>query len=169
MRIEFALLIAAAWFWAMPAFAVDEGEVAPSWQATSFQGESVSFPGLTEGRPTVIIFWATWCPYCKAFMPYLKRIQEDYGADRISIVAINAKETDGDTDAYIDKLGFSVTAIRNGDDIAAEYGVRFIPGLMVVDGGGKVSYRRKSTELPPGKTVAQLWSDRVRAALDRAL
>ena len=69
----------------------------------------------------------------------------------------------------MDALGFPIVAIREGDAIAADYGIRFIPGLMVVDGSGTVSYRRGSTELPPGQTVAELWSDQVRAALDQAL
>ena len=102
-------------------------------------------------------------------MPYLKKIHEDYGSERILIVAVNAKDKDGDKDAYVDALGFPVVAIREGDAIAADYGIRFIPGLMVVDGNGTVSYRRGSTELPPGQTVAELWSEQVRAALDQAL
>ena len=102
-------------------------------------------------------------------MPYLKKIHEDYGSERILIVAVNAKDKDGDKDAYVNALGSPVVAIREGDAIAADYGIRFIPGLMVVDGNGTVSYRRGSTELPPGQTVAELWSDQVRAALDQAL
>ena len=58
---------------------------------------------------------------------------------------------------------------RDGDDIAEDYGVKFIPGLMVVDGDGTVAYRRSWTELPPGTTVAELWSDQVRATLDEVL
>jgi len=169
MRIYIALLIAAAMTWSMPALAVEQGDVAPKWQAENLQGETVSFPEVTEGRPTVLIFWATWCPYCKAFMPYLKKIHEDYRSERILIVLVNAKDKDGDKDSYVDALGFPVVAIREGDAIAAEYGIRFIPGLMVVDGNGTVSYRRSSTDLPPGQTLAQLWSDQVRAALDQAL
>lgn len=167
MRINIALLIAAAMTWSMPALAVEQGDVAPKWQALDLQGETVSFPEVSEGRATVIIFWATWCPYCKAFMPYLKKIHEDYGPERILIILVNAKDKDGDKDAYVDALGFPVVAIREGDAIAADYGVRFIPGLMVVDGNGKVSYRRSSTELPPGQTIAELWSEQVRAALDQ--
>ena len=155
--------------WSVSAFAVEQGDVAPKWQATSFEGEAISFPEISEGKPTILIFWATWCDYCEAFMPYLKKIQEDYDADHISIVAVNAREKDGDPDAYIAALDFSLTAIRDGDDIAEEYGVKFIPGLMVVDGDGTVAYRRGWTELPPGTTIAQLWSDQVRAALDEEL
>ncbi len=162
-------VVAAALIFSMPALAVDQGDVAPRWQAVTFQDESVSFPELARGRPAVLIFWASWCDYCAAFMPYLKKIQEDYGADRISIVAVNAKEREGDPEAYIRKIDFPITAIRDGDNIAADYGVKFIPGLMVVDGNGTVSYRRGWTELPAGQTVAQLWSEQVRAALDQAL
>ena len=169
MRVTIVSIILTAVAGSMPAFAVDQGDVAPAWQGQNLKGETVSFPEVSEGRATVFIFWATWCPYCKAFMPYLKKIQEDYGSERILIVAVNAKDKDGDKDAYVDALGFPVVAIREGDAIAADYGIRFIPGLMVVDGNGTVSYRRSSTELPPGQTVAELWSDQVRAALDQAL
>jgi thiol-disulfide isomerase/thioredoxin len=156
-------------FWAIPAQAVDAGDEAPPWQATDFQGEAISFPEISQGKPAILIFWATWCDYCKAFMPYLKEIQQDYGADRILIVAVNAKQTDGDPDDYIRQLGFPVTAIRDGDDIADKYDVRFIPGLMVVDGKGIVTYRRGWTELPAGRTVAEFWSGQVRDALDKLL
>ena len=166
MRLTIGTLIAAVLIWSTPGLAVDRGDAAPTWNAVNFQDESVSFPEVSEGKPSVVIFWATWCDYCKAFMPYLKNIQEDYGADRISIIAVNAREKEGDPDSYIAALGFPLTAIRDGDDIAEAYGVRFIPGLMVVDRDGTVAYRRGWTELPAGTTVAQLWSDQVRAALD---
>lgn len=169
MKTKVIFLIAAILAWCTPALAVDQGGIAPKWQAVDIKGETVSFPQLADGKPTIFIFWATWCPYCKAFMPYLKKIHEDYGSERILIVAVNAKDKDGDKDAYVDALGFPVVAIPDGDAIAVDYGIRFIPGLMVVDGNGTVSYRRRSTELPPGKTIAQLWSEHVRAALDQAL
>lgn len=155
--------------WSAPAGAVGQGDVAPPWQATNFQGESVSFPKIVSGKPTVIIFWASWCNYCKAFMPYLKEIQKEFGADSIEIVAVNAKEEqEGDSDpgAYIQNTGIALTAIRDGDEIAAAYGVRFVPGLMVVDSDGIISYRRSRTKLPAGKTIAELWDEQVRTALD---
>ena len=36
---------------------------------------------------------------------------------------------------------------------------------MVVDGTGRVAYRRKSTDLPAGKTVSQQWAEEVDAVL----
>ena len=70
-------------------------------------------------------------------MPYLGRIQKDYGKDKINILAINAKERgEGDPKAYVEMLGFPVIGVADGDTIAEDYSVRFIPGLMIVDGGG---------------------------------
>ncbi|HEX5419760.1 MAG TPA: TlpA disulfide reductase family protein [Gammaproteobacteria bacterium] len=66
-----------------------------------------------------MIFWATWCPYCKAFMPYLKQIQSDYADKGVKIIAVNAKERGiGDPQAYVQKLGFPLIAVRDGDSIA---------------------------------------------------
>lgn len=166
IRFVTLILVVAA---ATPAYAVKQGDVAPRWQGVDFRGQTVQFPEVAGGKPTVLVFWATWCSYCKAFMPYLAQIQSDYGADRIAIVAVNAKEKDGDPKSYIEALDFPMTAIRDGDDIAAAYAVKFIPGLMVIDGQGVVAYRRPWTDLPAGRTVAELWSDQVREVLDRVL
>jgi thiol-disulfide isomerase/thioredoxin len=149
---------------------LDAGDRAPAWTATTFAGDTVRFPDLQGGKPTVMVFWATWCSYCEAFMPYLERIHESYGADRINIVTINAMEDDaGDPAAYVADLGFPSIAVRDGDSIAAAYDVEYIPGLMIVDSDGIVAYRRAWTDLPAGETVANLWSVQLRLNLDSLL
>jgi thiol-disulfide isomerase/thioredoxin len=147
--------------------AVQQGDMAPAWHARDFGGHAIDFPGVTQGKPAVVVFWATWCPYCKAFMPYLKNIQADYAKQGVKVVVINAKEDGrGDPAAYVQSLGFAPIAVANGDEIAKVYDIRYIPGLFIVDGTGRVAYRRPWTDLPAGKTVAELWDSQVRAALD---
>lgn len=149
-------------------FAVTQGDLAPPWSGYDMASDSVvEFPELLDGKPAVIIFWATWCPYCKAFMPYAKEIQRDYATHGVQIITFNAKERGiGDPQAYVDSLGFPLVAIAEADPIADEYDIPFIPGLMVVDENGLIVYRRKSTDLPAGKTVSQLWDSEVRQTLD---
>ena len=103
-------------------------------------------------------------------MPYLEAIQREYAGDGVQIVTINAKERGrGDPKAFLQSLDVPLLGILDGDDIAAAYGVDFIPGLMVVDGAGMVTYRRAPTELPAGRTLAEIWDTEIRAALDLAL
>lgn len=154
----------------MSASAVEQGDVAPKFGGSDFDGRMVLFPNVAQGNPAVLVFWATWCSYCKAFMPYLEDIEAEYRDRGVRIVAVNAKEDgEGDPKGYIDTLGFPLTAVRDGDAIAEQYGVEFIPGLMIVDGAGMVAWRRAWTDLPAGRTVAELWSEQVREALDALL
>jgi len=160
-----------SWVLAMPAFAVDKGDVAPSWVGVELaDGQAVEFPAVLAGKPAVLVFWATWCPYCKAFMPFAKAIQKDYASQGVKIVTFNAKERGkGDPKAYVESLGFPMVAIADADGIAEAYDVKFIPGLMVADGDGLITYRRGWTDLPAGSKVAAFWDGEVRAALDQLL
>lgn len=163
-------LTLAAALWTGTAFAVEQGDKAPAWSARDFTGQEIAFPYSAAGKPTIVLFWATWCPYCKAFMPNLKRIQADYAHAGVTVVAINAKERgQGNAQAYVQSLGFPLVGIPDGDDIAEAYGVQYIPGLFVVDGKGTIAYRRGWTDLPAGSTVAQLWERQVRDVLSRLL
>jgi thiol-disulfide isomerase/thioredoxin len=162
---------AAALLVTLPAWTVEQGDTAPPWRGVDFDGRSVEFPALLEGKPTVMVFWATWCNYCKAFMPYLESIQNDYGTDQIKILTVNAKEdgSGGDPADYIGALRFDSIAVSDGDAIAALYEVEYIPGLMVIAPDGTVAFRRAWTELPAGDRVASYWARQVRRALDQLL
>lgn len=148
--------------------AVVPGDQAPAWKGHDLaSNQTVAFPELLGGKPAVIVFWATWCPYCKAFMPYAKQLQQEFAEQGVQIVTLNAKERGrGDPAAYVRGLDMPMVAIAAADEIAEQYGVAFIPGLMVVDGTGTVVYRRRSTNLPAGRTVAGQWADEVRAVLN---
>ncbi len=149
----------------------DTDNAAPLWSGTNLlDGGNIEFPAVLEDKPAVMVFWATWCPYCKAFMPYTREIQKDYADRGVQIITFNAKERGrGDPRAYIESLDFPMVAVADADTIAAAYGVEYIPGLMVVDGQGAVVYRRGWTELPAGQKVARQWDSEVRSALDAAL
>ena len=153
-----------------PVMAVEAGDVAPPFTGLNEFGNEVSFPAVIDGKPTIMVFWATWCPYCKAFMPYLEQIQKDYGEEKISVVMINHKERGaGDPAAYIKSLDFSVIAVLNGDSIGDAYTVDFIPGLMIADADGNIAWKRKSTDLPAGQKVGEFWDMKVREQLDKML
>ena len=164
MRRLFVIAIAST-LAASTAYALEEGELAPRWNGVGFDGSEVEFPALLDGKPAVVVFWATWCPYCKAFMPYLERIEAEYG-DRINVVMVDVMEDgEGDPRAYIDGLAFSPIAVRDGDGIAAEYGIEYTPGLMVIDSDSRVAFTRAMTQLPAGSAVSSLWYNQIRATL----
>ncbi len=150
--------------------AVEVGDIAPEFVGPDEYGKEVRFPDVIDGKPTILVFWATWCPYCKAFMPFLEQIQKDYGEESINVVMINHKERGaGDPAAYIKSLDFSVIAVLEGDPIGDAYTVDFIPGLMIADADGRIAWKRVSTDLPAGRQVGEFWDMKVREQLDKML
>lgn len=151
-------------------FAVEIGAVAPPFEGVDEVGANVSFPALIDGKPSIMVFWATWCPYCKAFMPFLEQIQKDYGTDKINVVLINHKERGtGDPAAYTKTLNFEQISVMEGDSIGYAYSVNFIPGLMIADADGRIAWKRKPTDLPAGRQVGEFWNMKVREQLDKML
>lgn len=50
-------------------------------------GNSVKLSSL-QGKPTIVGYWATWCPYCVKEAPTIQKLYETYG-DRVNFMMID--------------------------------------------------------------------------------
>ncbi len=123
-------------------------QAAPAWDGKGADGQTIRFDPTHRQRPALLLFWATWCPYCKALMPYLQKVYDAAGKDKLDVYAIDFKDEDGDPVAELKERGNTFTLIRDGDAIAALYGVKGTPGLFLVDGGGTIIYKRSGGDAP---------------------
>ena len=125
------------------------GDGAIAWQGVGADGKAIRFDPAELKRPAILLFWATWCPYCKALMPFVQKVADAAGHDRLDVYAIDIKE-DGDADpvAELRDRHLSFTLVRDGDAIAELYGVKGTPGLFLVDVHGQIVYRRVGGDAP---------------------
>jgi thiol-disulfide isomerase/thioredoxin len=121
---------------------------APAWDGKGVDGVAIRFDPQHLQRPAVLLFWATWCPYCKALMPYLQKVYDAAGKDKLDVYAIDFKDEDGDPVAELKQRGQTFTLVRDGDAIAALYGVKGTPGLFLIDRTGTVVYKRTGGDAP---------------------
>lgn len=60
---------------------------APDFEISHWvKGEKVN--GFAEGKVYVMEFWATWCGPCKASMPHISELQEEYG-DKVTFIGVS--------------------------------------------------------------------------------
>lgn len=117
-----------------------------AWQAPAFElpdseGTALDFPADLDS-PTIVLFWASWCPYCKALMPHLQSIVDEYDGT-IGVLALNFRD-DEDPSEFMAEYGFDFRLFPHADPVADLWGVKTTPGLFLVDGSGRVVFSNYS-------------------------
>lgn len=135
---------------------------APDWTLDAVDGRAIAFHADAAGQPAVLLFWASWCPYCRALFPHLDALRTEYEPRGVRFYALNVWE-DGDPLAYMREHGYAMTLLTAADLVAEEYGVTGTPAVFVTDRAMRIRYRRGSGEAPRDVVGA------VRIALDAAL
>lgn len=134
------------------------GQPAPSWTATTLDGETLSSADLV-GRPYLVNFWASWCiPACVEEHPILADAHERHG-DELAIVGVLYQDAPADAEGFLARYGDAGYrhAIDDGGRIAIDYGVTGPPETFFVDAGGIVRDKQF------GPLTAELMAERLRS------
>ncbi len=120
-------------------------EKAKPWQLKTQAGEPISLAQY-QGKPIILHFWATWCPYCKKLQPTLVALQNKYKDSGVEIVSISFNEDD---DALpqdeIYQRGYHFITAVNGDKVAELYGVKGTPTTFYIDRNGIIIFKSTSS------------------------
>ena len=115
---------------------------APNFTLADAHGNEVTLPRVHDGVD-IYLFWASWCPYCKALMPHLQSIQIEYGDD-VRIYALHIRD-DEDPVAFMQEKAYDFTLLPDADPVMALYGVQPTPALFLVDGQGFIHFNLYET------------------------
>ncbi|MGE4193741.1 MAG: TlpA family protein disulfide reductase [Pseudodesulfovibrio sp.] len=88
------------------------------------------------GRPTMLFFWATWCPSCKQEIPELVALQESHG-DKVNIIALSVDENREALEKYLEKKPMDLPVYWGDQGLARKFRVEAIPTLVIFDKTGK--------------------------------
>ena len=117
----------------------DELPLMPQWQLYNEEGLLVKSSDFL-GKPLVIHFWATWCPYCKKLQPGLDKLYQKYQADGLQMIAVSIREDDGATpQKELDSRGMSFKTLVNGTEMARNlFNVSGTPTTVFIDKTGHI-------------------------------
>jgi thiol-disulfide isomerase/thioredoxin len=107
----------------------------PAWEGPSWR--------LADARGDIVLlnFWASWCEPCRAEMPSLELLEQRLGSQRLKVVAVNFRETDGTIRRFLDGMSTSLTILRDTDGAAARaWQVRIFPTTFVIGRHGRALF-----------------------------
>jgi peroxiredoxin len=116
------------------------GEPPPTFTLINEDGKKVNFGDLL-GKPSVIYFTHNACHYCTQIIAMLKRVDEKFGREDLTIMGVNVMAKDKKlVKAYKEELGFIFPMFAgNRSDVLKAYKIYYVPKLIFIDREKNVS------------------------------
>ena len=114
------------------------GAIAPDFSLTSLDGEQVRLSDY-RGKRVIVNFWATWCPPCRAEMPALEEIWQQYD-EEVVILGVDQGESP-QLVANFTRVQVPVTfpiLLDIDHSIGDGYWVRSLPTTFFIDADGVI-------------------------------
>jgi len=116
------------------------GSAAPAFELVTFAGEAWSKESL-KGRPTILVFWASWCPVCQKELPNFARfVQKDKPAP-LRVLSIGFSDLRGNIEQYVKahpETFVFPSAFDVDNDVAQAFKVTATPTFVLLDGQGTI-------------------------------
>ena len=116
------------------------GKASPALPQTTLPGAvQLTDADLRSGQVTVLNFWASWCPPCRAEHPVLTKM----AADGIRVAGVNMMDREDDAAGYLEREGnpFFATATDPKGRNRVEWGVTNPPETFIIGGDGTVLFK----------------------------
>ncbi|MDW7694320.1 TlpA disulfide reductase family protein [Flammeovirgaceae bacterium SG7u.111] len=111
-----------------------EGEVAPTFQLASMNGDSVSLEEL-KGKKVMLDFSIINCGYCMETMKHIN--QEDFELNKdVTWLYINPVDSKERMEKHMKNLPIPFPALINAKEVGEQYGIYGYPIFILIDEKG---------------------------------
>jgi thiol-disulfide isomerase/thioredoxin len=112
------------------------GEPVPNFTLVDLEGNQISL-GDFRGKTVFVNFWTTWCPPCRAEMPEIEAIHQEYKDKDVVVIGIAIMEPEDVVRQYVEQGSYSWTfVLDDSGKVASDYRVTVIPTSFFIDQAG---------------------------------
>lgn len=137
------------------------GSRTPEWTLATADGDTISSADL-KGNPAMLVFWASWCPSCKAFLPEVHSMYERFAGQGVRFIAINIMDK-ADPRAFMTEKDYPFELALAGENVLRAYRLIGQPAVVVLDAEGTVVHRQQ------GARAAEMGNPKIWDAIERAV
>ena len=118
--------------------APQQGFLAPDFELKTTEGETIKLSEL-RGQAVLVNLWATWCPPCRAEMPAIEKVYNDYKDQGFVVLAVNMtyQDTFADIAPFIDEYSLTFPILLDEtSEVGTAYQLRSLPSSFFIDRDG---------------------------------
>ena len=95
-----------------------------------------------RGKPVVLFFWATWCPFCRKAAGELKNTYPELQQQGWELFAIDVQESAYKAQNFAESHGVAFKVLLDKDGrVANAYGVLGIPTFVLINSRGQIVFK----------------------------
>jgi thiol-disulfide isomerase/thioredoxin len=109
---------------------------APDFELETLDGDTLRTADLADRTAILMNFWASWCFPCKAEMPELVAIHEEYDDKGLAVLGVTVNDLPRDSRAFVAEIGVPFPSVIGTPAMLEAYGISpWLPTTILVTDG----------------------------------
>ncbi len=112
---------------------------APEFTLNNLKGEKVNLTQYRNNQPTILFFWATWCPHCREQLKEMTKNKDAILGKGIKVLLVDIGEKAPLVSKHVEKnkIGFDVV-LDEDESVGEKYGLVGVPTFIFINPQGVV-------------------------------
>lgn len=109
---------------------------APDFALETFDGDTVRLADFADKKAILLNFWASWCPPCKAEIPDLIALQDEYGDDGFTVIGVTVNDLPRDSREFAKEMKIDYPTVIGTPKMIEDYDLQpWLPISIIVKDG----------------------------------
>ena len=130
--------------------------IAPSFQSVMLNGKTVNLEDYS-GKPLLLHFWASWCPFCKLEEGSISNINNDWPV--LTVAYQSGDKADVVKHMQNRNIEDWPTIVDQDSRLAELYGVKGVPTSYIIDANGNIRFTEVGLTSGWGLRARLWWAD----------
>jgi len=120
----------------------DSERLAPDFTLYDIYQDTYTLSEYRDKQPVILLFWTTWCPFCRKELQVLNGMYSSLAADGIEVLSVNIGEVVNTVQNFLSgyNLTYRVLLDRNSR-VAGLYELIGVPTYILINKEGKIVFK----------------------------
>ncbi len=113
------------------------GKKAQDFTLETVRSQKITLSKYIQGKKAILLFWTTWCPYCRVAVKEINAMRDKIAAMNITVIFISTGEPAQTIARYLEnnRYDFDV-ALDSDQSVSDAYRLMGVPTLVYIDEEG---------------------------------